>query len=117
MPIFLQITTRHSRGDQPGVEEHFTEGVKFFDNPEFRQNPAAPAVSAYAAASWNAWELGRADVARARMAQMIAKADEKHPFEIATSRYYAAYLRVYNREYELAEALAMQGLELSENHR
>ncbi len=114
---FLQITTRHSRGDHIGVEKHFTEGVKFFDNHQFRQNPAAAAVAVYAAASWNAWELGRADEARARMAQMIARADEKQPFQIATSRYYAAYLWVYTREYELAEALAMQGLELSENHR
>jgi len=70
---------------------------------------------AFGFASWNAWTLGRADVAREREAQMMAAADT-NPYYIALSGFYAAVLRAYMREYEKAEALAARALELSEQH-
>jgi hypothetical protein len=33
----LQIQTRYFRGDLAGAEEHFAAGLKFFDDPGFRQ--------------------------------------------------------------------------------
>jgi hypothetical protein len=63
-----QLETRYYRGDLTGVEEHFTTGLAFFDAPGFRQFPGY-AVYAFGFASWNAWLLGRADVARDRMAR------------------------------------------------
>jgi predicted ATPase len=116
MVHFLQIATRHFRGDLAGTEKHFIEGFKFFDDPGFTQNPAAAAVSAFATASWNAWTLGRADVARERITQMMARANGDNPFHVATSHYYIAYLRIYTREYERAEAFAARALELCEKH-
>jgi tetratricopeptide (TPR) repeat protein len=113
---FLQILTRHIRGDLDGAEVHFAAGIKFFDDSRFRQNPNGSVVATFGGASWNAWILGRANVARARMAQMMARVDPDKPFYVATSSYYAAYLRVYMREHELAEALAAQALQLCEKH-
>ena len=57
-------------------------------------------------ASLNAWMLGRADVARERMARMTSAADENHPYEMAWSAYLAADCRDLLGEYEQAEALA-----------
>jgi class 3 adenylate cyclase len=58
----LQICTRYWRGDLAGAEEHFTAGLKFFDDPGFRRRGAV--VAAFAYASYNACALGRAEVAR-----------------------------------------------------
>jgi hypothetical protein len=55
--------------------------------------------------------LGRADVAREREAQMMAAANTD-PYHIAWSEWYAAVLRGRMGEYEKAEALAAQALEL-----
>jgi tetratricopeptide (TPR) repeat protein len=63
----------------------------------------------------NAWTLGRADVARERELQMMAVANT-NPYAVANSRFYAATLRACMGEYEKAEALAAQALELSEQH-
>jgi class 3 adenylate cyclase/tetratricopeptide (TPR) repeat protein len=111
----LQILTRYSRGDLAGVENHFTGGEKFFGDPGLQEYPGAT-VSAFGFASFNALVLGRADVARARMARMMAAANRDNPFDAALSGYYAAVLRALLREYEVAEALAAQALELSEKH-
>src|SRR6266851_3021158 len=46
---------------------------------------------------------------------MMAAANT-NPYGIALSRFYAALLRAYLGEYEQAEALATQALELSEQH-
>ena len=112
---FFQLLTRYYRGDLAGVEEHFTTGLAFFDDPGFRQFPG-DAVFAFGFASFNAWLLGRADVARDRMAQAMAAADPNNPFDLAWSEFFAAALRVWLREYEHAEALAAQALARSEKH-
>ena len=110
----LQIATRHARGDLAGPEEHFTAGLNFFYEPRLRGGSIG-SVSAFGNASFNAWMLGRADVARDRAVQMMAAADT-NPYGLALSRYYAAMLGAYMREYEQVEALATQALELSDQH-
>jgi tetratricopeptide (TPR) repeat protein len=109
----LHILTRFYRGDLTGVEEHFTTGLTFFDDPGFRQFPGT-AVFAFAFAGFNAWLLGRADVARDRMAQAMAAADPNNPYDLAYSEFCAAQLRMLLREYDHAEALAAQALARSE---
>jgi tetratricopeptide (TPR) repeat protein len=111
----LQITTRYLRGDLRGVEEHLTTWLRFFDDPRYRQLPAA-VVSAFGIASWNAWRLGRADVARTREGQMRAAVNRSSAYDVAFSEYCAAFLRVSMREYEQAEASAARALELSEKN-
>jgi tetratricopeptide (TPR) repeat protein len=48
------------------------------------------------------------------MARMIV--DGNNPYDVALSGYYAAYLRIYMKEYEEAEALAERTLDLSEKN-
>jgi class 3 adenylate cyclase/tetratricopeptide (TPR) repeat protein len=110
----LQVMARHFRGDLAGAEEYYTAGLKFFDDPGFRKT-REPRIATFAYASWNAWMLGRADVARERMARMIV--NEDNPYEVAHSEYYAACLRNSTREYEQVQALAAHALDLSEKNR
>ena len=108
--------TRHGRGDLAGVEKHFTAGLKFFDDPGFRQYPGG-AVAPFGYASLNAWMLGRADVAREREARMMAAANTEQPVRGGTRQASLCRdLRLYLREYEQAEALAARALELSEKN-
>ena len=111
----LQIATRHIRGDLAGVEQHFTAGFKFFDDPGVRQIPGL-AIPIFACASHNAWALGRTDLARERDAQMMASVNESNPYNVAFSGLYAANLRLLMREHEPAEAWAAQAFELAEKH-
>jgi tetratricopeptide (TPR) repeat protein len=112
---FLQLVTCYYRGDFASAEKHFTAGLVFFDDPSFRQRPAT-VVAAFGGASANAFILGRADVARERMAQMMASANENNAFDVASRGLYAAQRWVAMREFHQAEALAAQALELSEHH-
>ena len=108
----LQVTTRYLGGDLVGAEQHFTAGLKFFHDPGLRGGSLG-SVTAFGNASLNAWVLGRADVARERQAQMMAAANT-NPYGIAFSAFLAALLRAYMGEYEQAEALNAQALELAE---
>jgi len=112
----IQVQTRFFRGDFAGVEEHFAAGQRFFDDPGFRQYHSLMVVTAFAYASWNAWMLGRGDVARERMVRAMAAANENNPHELAYSEFWAALLRVNMREYEQGEALAARALKLSEQY-
>jgi class 3 adenylate cyclase/tetratricopeptide (TPR) repeat protein len=110
-----QTLTRYQHGDLAAAEKHFTAGRVFFDDPVTRQSPFG-VVPIFGIASWNAWMLGRTDVARERIAQMTATASENNPYALAWSGFFAGTLGLYTREYERAEALAARALELSEQH-
>jgi tetratricopeptide (TPR) repeat protein len=112
----LQIVTCYLHGDLAGAEDHFATWLKFIDDPGFRQLSGLPLVAGFAHASRNAWTLGRADVARERALRMMAAVNADNPYGVAFSVYCAAYLRIYLREYEQAEALAARALEMSEKH-
>jgi class 3 adenylate cyclase/tetratricopeptide (TPR) repeat protein len=109
----FHMLTHFYRGDLASVEEHFTTGQAFFDDPDFRQVPAT-ALLAFAVASWSALWLGRADVARERMAQAIAAADPDNSYDLAYSEFLAGMLRFLLGEYEQAEALAALALARAE---
>jgi tetratricopeptide (TPR) repeat protein len=64
----------------------------------------------------NAWILGRSDLARQRIAEMIATTNANNPYEVASSRLFAAELKWALREYDQSAALASQALEISEKH-
>jgi class 3 adenylate cyclase/tetratricopeptide (TPR) repeat protein len=112
----LQVIVRFWRGDLAGAEKHFTTGLAFFENPRFRQKPIGAAIAAYGYASYTAWTLGRADVARERMARMKEVVNGNNPHDAAFSRVNAAVLLVFMKEYWRAESLAVQALELSEKN-
>ena len=73
-------------------------------------------MDTFAFASWSAWQLGRVDVARDRLAQARAAADPTNPYQVACSGMWAAVLQAELREYEQAEALAAQALAHAEQH-
>ncbi len=127
MAYDLEIATCHYQGDLPAAENYFTLGLKMPSDDEFNHSPGVviPAPERYwqitkrlGFASWNAWLLGRPDVARERMARAMAAANrDSNPFDIAHSGYIAARLRIYLREYEQVEGLEARTLELAEKHR
>jgi tetratricopeptide (TPR) repeat protein len=110
-----QLQTRCSLGDLAGVEKHFTTGVAFFDDPAFKQFPGA-AVASFGYASLNAWMIGRFDVARERIARMMAAVDGNNHYDVALAGVFAANVRLHIREYAQADPLAARALELSEQH-
>jgi class 3 adenylate cyclase/tetratricopeptide (TPR) repeat protein len=113
---FLQMAARCWHGDLAGTMQHFNAGLEFFDDPDFRQLSGV-ATGTYAVAAKNALMLGQAEASHEYLDQMTAVAEEKRAvFDLALARLYSAMVRVDMREYELAEALAAQALELSEKH-
>jgi tetratricopeptide (TPR) repeat protein len=88
----LQQMTRYWRGDLLGVEKHFTEALRISDSSAKQSSEAAVRILAYG--SWNAWVLGRANVARERMSLMLAATNGNSPTIRMFSEYHAAYLRI-----------------------
>jgi tetratricopeptide (TPR) repeat protein len=113
----MHLLVQHFRGNLAAAENHFAAGQKFFDDPVFRQYPAGGAIAVFGWASWNAWKLGRADVARERLVKMTAAVDPTNPHDLAWSDVLAAILHGLMRENESAEALAAHALDLCEKHR
>jgi len=114
---YLQQTmTRFWLGDLEGAEKHFTIGLKFFDDAGFRRNKVGSPIAAFAHGSWIAWTLGRADVARERLAQMMTAANADNPHDLAMAGDSAALLHSMLRDYEHAEASASLAVDLSEKH-
>jgi hypothetical protein len=64
----------------------------------------------------NAWVLGWADIPGSREARMMALNIPLSTLDRADAPAYAAKLHVFTREYEQAEALAAQALELTEQY-
>jgi tetratricopeptide (TPR) repeat protein len=112
----MQLITRYPRGDLAGFENHFTVIQKFIDDPVFRQYPGGMAISVFGWASWNAWILGRADVARQRLAKMRAAVNPANPHDLPWSHVLGARLFVLMRENETVETLAASALDLCEKH-
>ena len=103
------------REDLAGVERHFAEWLKYFEDPELRQYPGA-LVAPFGIAIMNAFLIGRPAAARAREAQLMAAVEGGNPYDQAFARDYASGLRLWLREYEEAKALAAQALDLAEKN-
>jgi tetratricopeptide (TPR) repeat protein len=111
-----QVLVRFYRGDLAGAERYFTTGLKFFDDPGFRQLPSGSAIAAFGWASWTAWMLGRADVARERLAKMRLAVRPANPHDLPWSDAREADLHILMRDNASAEASAARALELCEKH-
>jgi len=112
----LQMQARYHCGDFEGVEEHFRAGRKFFDDPGFRQPPGG-LVTAFGSASLNAWMLGCVDLARERMAQLVAMIDANNPYRLSLFGIFEGHFRLCTKEYDVAEIVAKRALGLAEQHR
>jgi tetratricopeptide (TPR) repeat protein len=112
----MQLVVRFYRGDLCGAEEHFAAGLKLFDDAVFRQNPNGGAIAAFGWASWNAIFLGKADLARERMAKIQAAVNPANPHDLPWSDLLAAISHSLLREHESAQVLAAHALDLCEKH-
>jgi DNA-binding winged helix-turn-helix (wHTH) protein len=113
----IQLIVHCYWGDLAGAENHFAAGLKFFDDSGFRQeDPGGRAISVFGWASLNAWILGRADVARGRLAKMRTVVRPNNPHDLPWSDILAARLLAPMRENETVEALAAHALDLCERH-
>ncbi|MBV8772660.1 MAG: AAA family ATPase, partial [Deltaproteobacteria bacterium] len=111
----FQIVARYVKGDLAGVEEHFSTGRNFFNDPIFRQFPGFT-VSVLGASSLNAWMLGNVGAAEERHAEMMAATNWSNPYDGATSGMFSALLRCFMRDYGRAQAIAIRALSLAEKH-
>jgi tetratricopeptide (TPR) repeat protein len=94
----------HVRGDLAAAEMHFTASFE-----PLRATPAAATI--LSGASWNAWTLGRIDLARDRSnASIVAAANTNDQFTKLVIPFNAARLRIWLREYEQAEKLVAECL-------
>ena len=101
----------------PGGElPEFAKELLFFDDTGFRQLPSGQAIAAFGWASWTAWMLGRADVARGRLAKMRLAVRPANPHDLAWSDSREANLHIFMRENVRAEAAAARALELCEKY-
>jgi len=111
-----QVGASFFRGHLAGAEEHFARWSGFLDADGFRQVPGT-VVGAICVAGFCAGALGRADLARERIAQAIAFArDSNNPFELAFGRMFESLLYCSLREPRRAQVAAMQGLAIAEEH-
>jgi class 3 adenylate cyclase/tetratricopeptide (TPR) repeat protein len=110
----LQLITRHARGDLAGCEIHFAAGLRFFE-PKFVPAPAGVVIN-LGVASWNAWFLGRFDLAIERESQMIEAANSNDPFEVGNSMAAAAFLRALARDSKKAQRFATRAVEIADEH-
>jgi hypothetical protein len=79
----LQVIARFARGDLAGAEEHFARGLEFFEDGTMWPLPPLLRLTLLGLASLNAWALGRADLARERLARMMAAAKQNNPVGVA----------------------------------
>jgi tetratricopeptide (TPR) repeat protein len=93
----IHTGTRFARGDLEGSEKHFSAGLEYFDNPDFRQFQDG-VVRAFGFASVNAWTLGRADIARVRMARLGVEVSGNNAWEVGASKLFATIFHVRLRE-------------------
>ena len=107
----------HYRGALAGVENHFAAGLKFFEDTQFRAHPGVGGCGPFGWSMHNAWILGRADVARERLAMLRAAARPANPHDLQWVDHMASALHAFMREYETAETLAARALDLCEMHR
>jgi tetratricopeptide (TPR) repeat protein len=111
-----QVQASFLSGDLAGAEEHFARLGGFLDADGFRQVPGA-AVVAIAVASLCACALGRADLARERIAHaMVFARDSNNPYELGATQMFESFVFCLLREPQGAEVAAMQALALSEEH-
>ena len=62
----FQVLMHFARGDLSGAEKYLAHGLKFFEDAALWPLPILRLFS-FSVASWNAWALGRADLARERL--------------------------------------------------
>jgi tetratricopeptide (TPR) repeat protein len=113
---YAQVTTSLYRGELVRAEEHFARWGGFLEAAGLNLVPGATAVG-IAMASFCAGALGRADLARERIAQTLAFAGySNNPFALATALGFESQVFYFLREPQRTEVAATQALAIVEEH-
>jgi tetratricopeptide (TPR) repeat protein len=113
----MQVFIHHQRGDLAGSEQHYTTGLEFFKDSGFLQNPNGGAIAVFGQASFSTWMLGRADVARERVAKMMSLVNPANPHDQPWAEFFAAGLCSLMRTDEETAALARRVIEACEKYK
>jgi class 3 adenylate cyclase/tetratricopeptide (TPR) repeat protein len=106
-------------GELTAVEKDFATACELYDDPAVRlwRSQRRNIIAIFAYAAWNAWGLGRVDLARKRAGEMMARIDPASPYDVSWSHYYTAHLHLFLRDHDQCATLAQRALELSREHR
>jgi class 3 adenylate cyclase/tetratricopeptide (TPR) repeat protein len=113
LATYAQLATRYFIGDLPGAEEHFVSGEGFLSDPGLRRYSIAAWALSFA--GWNAWTMGRADEARARMRRAVATIEDD-AYARAVVQLTSSRLHVMLREPEQAAMLVVQAIATAAEH-
>jgi len=113
LATYAQSATRLSIGDLRGVEDHFVSGEAFLSDRDLRRYFAATWI--FSIAGWNAWIMGRADEARARMRRAVATIEDD-AFARVVVQWNSSCLHVRLREPEQAALLVAQAIATAGEH-
>ena len=85
-----QLMTRFWLGDHAGAEISLLTGSPYFADPKFKRNVVGSVIALFAYSSWNAWMLGRADLARERLQELIKAINVNNPHDLVFAGHHAA---------------------------
>ncbi|MBV8337827.1 MAG: hypothetical protein JO358_20840 [Alphaproteobacteria bacterium] len=100
-------------GDLPGVEDHFLSGQALLSDRDLRRYFVATWTLSFA--GFNAWIMGQADEARARMRRAAATIEDD-AFARVVVEWSSSFLHVMLREPEQASLLAAQAIATAGEH-
>ena len=107
-------TVEYHRGHLTSAWNHLSRAHELYLEEEHKKNPQDPGIEVLEYMALTAWQLGKADVARARMHDAISFSERiKKPFGLARSSFYAAYLHVLLRDAGVAQHFAEKAIEYS----
>jgi tetratricopeptide (TPR) repeat protein len=104
---------RYWLGDLANAERFYIDGCAYFDDPAFVNEPVGAVIAAFAYGAWNAWLLGKPDLARQRIKLMNAVTDQRNPHRASFADQHEAALWAMMREPARAERQVKRALEIS----
>jgi DNA-binding winged helix-turn-helix (wHTH) protein/tetratricopeptide (TPR) repeat protein len=113
LATYAQLWTRFYIGDLPGAEDHFVAGQAFLSDRDLRRYFVA--TWTFSTAGFNAWIMGRADEARARMRRAAATIEDD-AFARIIVQWSSSFLHVMLREPEQAALLAGRAIATAGEH-
>jgi tetratricopeptide (TPR) repeat protein len=113
LATYAQLWTRFYIGDLVGAENHFVAGQAFLSDRDLRRYFVA--TWTLSTAGFNAWIMGRADEARARM-RRAAATTEDDAFARIIVQWSSSLLHVMLREPEQAATLAAKAIATAGEH-
>jgi tetratricopeptide (TPR) repeat protein len=112
----IQMTSRYRIGDLTGAEDYFERGTELFKSPGFKKQ-AGWAAQTYGNAARNAWIMGDAARAQARIDQALSIARENDsPYDMVFAQYMTAIHAVLTGDLAAAAQFAEDSIRLSDKH-